>query len=271
MDPTAELDALKRRFERFAQRHEQPDYPTVEHVTYIADLDGTRVVYLTDDRYSRNWFYPRYAGGKLHEPAASRYLMSIVEPDTVFVDVGAHLGYFSMLAAAKAKRVFAIEALEFLVERIHRNGLANHYSNVSTILAAAGEKTGFVPMPKVGRANNAVGKGDGTNLVPMIRLDDYFTGEHRPTVMKIDTEGYELQVLMGAREILKSKPRLLIEVHDTMTEFGHTPAELHQFLSSFGYRVSQIPHRAAGKSLDKGLKEIRAEEMRNVNSMVLCH
>ena len=271
MNPTDEFESLKRKFERFARRYEQPDYPTAEHLTYIAAIDGTRIVYLTDDSYSRGWFYPRYSGGKLHEPGASRYLMSVLDTNSVFVDVGAHLGYFSMLAAAKAKQVFAIEALEFLVERIHRNALANHYTNVNTILAAAGEAPGFVPMPKVGGPSNAIGKNPTAGLVPMMRLDDYFTGEHTPTILKIDTEGYEMQVLLGAKEILKKKPYLLIEVHKTMTDFDYTPADLHKFLTSYGYRISQIPHRVDSTRTEHSLKEVRADDMRLINSMIVCH
>ena len=125
-------------------------------------------------------------------------------------------------------------------------------------------------MSKVGGPNNAIGKGAPTGLVPMIRLDDYFTGEYAPTVIKIDTERYEMQVLLGAQGLLKRKPHLLIEIHETMTNFGHAPADLHKYLTSFGYRISQIPHRSSVGDDARAVKEVRADEMRQINSMVLC-
>lgn len=219
-------------------------YPTPEAVSYIADVGGQRSFFPTDDAYYRSWFYPRYAGGALHEPVASKFLVDSLTAESVFVDVGAHIGYFTVLAAQKARAVFAIEAQESLISRIHRNVAANHLSNVHTILGAAGDRTGFVSIPKAANASTGVRiTGGAGNLVPMLRLDDYFTDGLTPTHVKIDTEGFEYQVLQGMAEILKSKPLLLIEIHNDMQKYGHSIGDLLNLLLGLGYVITPLHHR----------------------------
>ncbi|MEO1000152.1 MAG: FkbM family methyltransferase, partial [Pseudomonadota bacterium] len=176
--------------------------------------------------------------------AGIRFLMRSLKRDSVFVDVGAHLGYFSVIAASVAAKVFAIEPLEFLIQRIHRNAMANHRDNVSTIFAAVGETPGLVAMPKTGSASSSL-DNESQHFVPMIRLDDYFAGDTLPTHLKIDTEGFEYQVLQGARRILESRPVILMEVHEAMDKFGHTRSDLYHLLADeLGYEVSYARHRA---------------------------
>ena len=70
---------------------------------------------------------------------------------------------------------------EALIGRIHRNVAANHLRNVHTIMAAAGDRTGFVTVPKSGTPSTGVKLAGSGNLVPMIRLDDYFAAALTPT------------------------------------------------------------------------------------------
>jgi FkbM family methyltransferase len=251
------------------QNRQAAYYPSEFDITYLSKIDDITAIFMTDDPYSRKWFYPRYAGGKLHEPAASRLLLDILTPENVFIDVGAHLGYFSILAAAKAKKVFAIEALEFLITKIHRNCVANHYTNFHTIYAAAGEKTGFVSVPKASGPKNKVDTKSQESLVPVIRLDDYFAAETAPLVLKIDTEGFEYQILSGAAKILEKKPKLLVEVHRGMRAFGHDRGKLYDLLKGYGYKISMIEHRK--QDSDSGWNEVSREEMTQLNNvMVFC-
>jgi len=216
-------------------------YPSAESISYIANLGITRAFFMTDDRYSHGWFYPRYSGGGLHEPNLTKQLFSSLTSQSVFVDVGAHLGYFSIIAALRAKAVFAIEPQEFRIGRIHRNIAANHLGNVTLMHAAVGEETGFVQIPKVGAPTTKV--GDSTNLVPMIRLDDYFSNTIKPTHIKIDTEGFEYQVLNGGQKLLQSRPVLYIEFHRGMERFGHRGEAMWDMLDGLGYQISVGNHR----------------------------
>jgi predicted RNA methylase len=77
---------------------------------------------------------PRYTGGLLHEPSVSRHIAERLQPDDVFVDVGAHVGYFAVLAAKFCKKVFAFEMQRCLMPLIERNININGFTNVHAIM-----------------------------------------------------------------------------------------------------------------------------------------
>jgi len=265
MKELTDQERTDRRLRRLESTLRRGHYPDPDDISYIAEVGGVRAFFLADEPYSQGWFYPRYANGRLHEAALTQYMMKSLTPDSLFLDVGAHLGYFSVLAALRAGRVFTIEPQEFLIGRIHRNISANHLDNVTLIHAAAGEAPGFAGIPKVGTPGTRVGTSE--NLVPVIRLDEYFGGELMPTHVKIDTEGFEYQVLLGARKILETRPVLFIEVHEKMTNFGYDRKQLYTFLSDSGYRLLHLRHRK-----DEAAEiEVTVEQMMELsNSMVIC-
>lgn len=260
-----EINKRVGRLERRLRALHPTYYPEQEDLSFIADIGGVRAYFPTDDLYVRNWFYPRYRNGLLHEPQVSKYLCDQLDSNSVFVDVGAHVGYFSVIAALRARAVFAIEPQEFLIGRIHRNVVANHLTNVTTMHAAVGDTTGFAPIPKVGGPGTKI--GESNNLVPMIRLDDYFTDERSPTVIKIDTEGFEYQVLEGAKNILQTRPVLLVEVHAKMTEFGYNRQELWELLKSLGYSLRVGDHR---KDVTEFVEVDADDIMKLSNQMLIC-
>ena len=74
---------------------------------------------------------------------------------------------------------------------------------------------GFAEFAKSAGPGGSVSSGSG-NLVPVVRLDDYFTGDLMPSVIKIDTEGYEMNVLRGCTNILRNGFSLIIEAPRAM-------------------------------------------------------
>lgn len=260
-----QMAQIQKRLNRIKGKLSKEFYPNPEGISYILNLDGQKVFFPTDDPYIKSWFYPRYAGGKLHEPVASNFLIRDLDSKSVFVDVGAHLGYFSTIAALRAKLVFSIEPQEFLIGRIHQVISANHFRNVTIMHAAAGGEAGFANIPKVGRPSTKIGTSE--NLVPMIRLDDYFHGDRLPTHIKIDTEGFEYHVLNGSRDILKSRPTLLIEIHNNMNEFGYSKEDLWDLLKSSKYKIFGAKHRNSNSNL----RELDLSALKKLNnSMVIC-
>jgi len=217
---------------------------------------------------ARRFFLPRYAGGRLHEPGASRYVLDALTPRSVFLDVGANLGYFSMLAAGAAHAVFAVEPQERMAALVRANAELNGYANVHVVGAAAGAAPGFVTMPAEGRPGTAVDSVADGFRVPMIRLDDYFATDVAPDVVKIDVEGCELAVLRGATALLARGPHLVIELHRTMADFGARPVDIFEILSDSGYTLKAGAHRSHVLDLtDVGRASL---EERFNNTMVFC-
>ena len=239
-----------------------------EPATHTMRVGEKSVRFNIEHHLSRRFFLPRYANGKLHEEAATRFILDRLSPASTFVDVGSNLGYFSIVAAHFAGTVFAIDPQARLADLVRTNAGLNGLTNVHPICAAAGDRTGFVEMPADGRANTAVDTVSDGIKVPVIRLDDYFNDRYRPDVIKIDVEGYELNVLKGATALLAHGPVLAIELHDSMSDFGASPSEIATLLFDHGYRVRTGRHRSS----EIALSEITPQtpERTFANEMIFC-
>lgn len=241
---------------------------TPEHKTYIARVGARSIFFDTTDAYVRQWFFPRYSGGRLHEPGATQWLTEHLRANHVFVDVGAHIGYFSNVAASICRQVFAIEPQEFMIRRIRANSVINHFDNVAVLHAAVGERPGFGRVPQLGNPRTRVNKvGAGGSLVPMITLDDYFADEYFPNIIKVDVEGFESYVLKGAEKILEKGTTLLIEVHPrALSQNGSSADYVIETIRTFGYSVYGFRHR---EKFDE-LVEVNVSEKLYNNQMIVC-
>lgn len=184
--------------------------------------------------------------GTFYESDLLEHLLLSVPRKGVFVDVGANIGNHTVFFAKyMASRVVAIEPhphnFEILNSVIMKNGL----TNVQTIKTAVGcEKgTATLSLPE-GFENNAGSyaispgsPGQDSVEVTVDSLDtilsQHIEDQQEITLIKIDVEGYEEQVLKGARYILENhRPHLVVEIHS---------AEQHETiekqLASMGYRV----------------------------------
>ena len=141
-----------------------------------------------------------------NEIPVQELLVSILRSGDVFVDVGANVGFFSILAArivGPGGSVIAIEPLEPLARAIQEAAKLNHVE-VSVVRAAAGDGTGDRIALWTARPGGASTSGSdippdvtGQLLVPAVSLDELHRGGRLgdPTLVKIDVEGAELSVL----------------------------------------------------------------------------
>src|SRR5690242_2291625 len=70
---------------------------------YHLKLKDISLTYTTEDEYSKSWFFPRYEGGRYHEPATTNLFINKIKPNDCVLDIGAHLGFFTCLAAKLAR------------------------------------------------------------------------------------------------------------------------------------------------------------------------
>ena len=119
---------------------------------------------------------------------------------------------------------------------------------ITTINAAVGKSSGQVRFAAAhgleSRIETREDACDGVITVPMITLDEALAG-NRIDVIKIDVEGFEQQVIEGARNVLKkerARPRaILVEVHPfAWAETGTTSASFLKLLAAMGYRVEDM-------------------------------
>ena len=172
-----------------------------------------------------------------------------------FVDVGAHMGYFSLKAATAvgpSGRVIAIEPHPEMVRTLRDNIFASRATSVAVEPAACSDSETTLELfsaadsnsgtSSLSRKNASLYGSDGASyIVPAWPLDSIIERANvsRVDVLKIDVEGAELQVLKGAQEtIARYHPVLLIELDDRLLEsMGTSSAEIIGFLSDHGYSL----------------------------------
>lgn len=199
----------------------------------------------------------------LYELDTARLIHRLLKSDSWFVDVGANLGYFTLLAAQWVGQSGRVDAFEpdpinrqRLEQHLHENALGDR---VRIYPIAASSQAGEVELthPRAAGTNHGMASfyksltGEGeTFTVPTARLDKVLDGE--PDLIKIDVEGAELSVIEGLERILTSPapPKLIIE-HNPIScaAAGYRPGDIFAKLTQFqpryrlywiGWRLGEI-------------------------------
>jgi FkbM family methyltransferase len=170
-------------------------------------LGESKFYYRSDDRFIGQ----RVALGK-YEPYETKLILRQLKPNQVVIDVGANIGYYTMLIANKVKKVYALEPDKTNFEILKKNILANNLKNVVAIRAAAGSKKSRLNLYK-SKENLGDHKlyGDGKKeRVRVVKLDELV--REQVNLIKIDTQGWEPEVVAGAKKIItKDKPIIFME------------------------------------------------------------
>ena len=183
-----------------------------------------------------------------HEPLLSLGTLSpFVDKKSVVLDIGAHIGTFSVPVAQRAAKVIAFEpspkTYELLAQNISINNLHNMEARRKGLSSAAGlADLGSRPAENAGGQILRLGEG----AIEISTLDKEISGEVH--AIKIDVEGMELDVFKGGQKLLeKHHPVIFLEVNiKPMKEHGNSVAELSNFLASAGYR-QHYPFFKGGK------------------------
>jgi len=171
----------------------------------------------------------------LNEPAVQQALERYLRPGMTFYDLGANIGFFSLMAArivGPSGRVVSFEADPENVARLRENIAYNKFDNTVVEQKAVWSETKTVMFTRVdvstspdrGLGHVSVGETSGaaTIAIDAISLDQFVLSHVPPDFLKCDVEGSEVAVFEGAQRLLREKrPILLFEMHSI---------ENHQFL-----------------------------------------
>jgi hypothetical protein len=182
-----------------------------------------------------------------HEPRVARLIAREVRPGSIALDVGHMIGYYSLLMAKRTGRGGAVHAFdpdprahERLGENVSRNSMPWITANLLALGARAGTAR-FGIHERIGwSSTKEVKEFSEWTSVPMQTLDDY-VAEHeidltRISVIKVDAEGGELDVLKGARDTLAAgAPHVVVEVIPQRP--GEPARELLEYMRGLGYEA----------------------------------
>jgi len=187
------------------------------------------------------------------EPETARFVMRFLKPGMTFLDIGAHIGEYSLLAGRSVGptgRVDAFEPQPAIFEFLSLNVTNSKLSNISLHNQAIADRTGVVQMSlHSDPAKSSIGALPSPAdiiTVPAITLDELLhTAGVSPNLIKVDAEGAERLILKGAESLLAlpktTAPAWIMEYDpDNCARFGYHPDELLRVFKMFEYATFWI-------------------------------
>ena len=191
-------------------------------------------------------------GGHPYEPGIAATFNRCVKPGMAVVDVGANIGCLTMLLASLVEAsglVVAVEPNPENIKLLEASRRVNGFDQVLVIQAAAGRRTGLLAL-NVSHSNGMTGElpedADAvfaSHPVPCFALDAILPKNRRFGLIKIDTEGAELNALVGLSETINRDRPVIVSEFNPATLPGISRCsgpEYLRFLIARGYRIGVI-------------------------------
>jgi FkbM family methyltransferase len=183
-------------------------------------------------------------GPSAHEHELGPWLRTLLGRG-VFLDVGAHVGHWSVRLAGQARKVIAVEPNPGTARILRTNIAMNKLSNVVVYEVAAWDCDTMLRLAPpeglpIGGGTRVLDDGKGT--VKGVRLDALLAAEPAVDLVKLDVEGADLHALEGMRGLLaRHRPAMLIECHDMYGYYDF--ADMEALISDLGYSYNFVLHR----------------------------
>jgi FkbM family methyltransferase len=172
-------------------------------------------------------FHLAYIRGD-HEPWTADWLDVLLAPGSTFVEVGAHLGYFTLVGAhlvGETGRVIALEPdprnARVLRENVAKGDMSMAVTLIEAVAGAVDGTAEFITghdyVSRLPGSDERLRLADDVGQVVQVRLDSLQLG-NAPLVVKVDVEGAEAQVLQGASQLLSSDADWIVEAHSPALE-----------------------------------------------------
>lgn len=208
-----------------------------------------------------------------YEPVTKKTLARSLKPGMVVADVGAHIGYYSLLAArlvGDSGKVLAFEPCEDTVSILEATVRRNKFENLEVYHCAVGSRREIRPFNITGSSDShgfythPLTKTMRTVQIEQVTLDEII--KTPLDAVKIDVEGAELEVLDGMHEVLARSKKMLIWVEwfpAGMRSAGRDPLDLPYCLAALGFRDIQVLDdcNRVVRQLDETVELIRSADL----------
>jgi FkbM family methyltransferase len=172
---------------------------------------------------------------------------TLIKPGDVVVDIGANIGYYALLEArivGPSGQVLAIEPVAANHAILRQNIAANRFENIRTYNLAVGDYNGIGQMLLSDHSNwsrltqaSIPDATRGHQDVEVVTLDAFLVDKPRPALVRMDVEGYELNILRGMQETMaQAGPKIFVEFHPNLLNEAEID-EFFRILALHGYIV----------------------------------
>lgn len=187
---------------------------------------------------------------KSYEPHVTTVVKDLLKEGDVFLDIGANVGYFTMLASSLVKssgKVIAFEPNPQNLQLIYTSMLESNIGNVDIYPYAVSDKKAILRFTTVGSNGGVVTDSSKAQqyyfLVPAIVADEVLASEEKINLIKIDIEAHEPFAIRGMEKLIrKLKPKIITEFHPWAMKLNNleAPEAYLKQLFDFGYQISII-------------------------------
>jgi FkbM family methyltransferase len=201
-----------------------------------------------------------------YEMPVQEVFSQYLKPGDIFYDIGANVGFFTILAAkivGYGGKVYAFEPEPVNASTVRRNAELNNFAHVTVIEKAVSRSTGVEELWLTEYCGGHTLASVGTKVdtkesitVNTVSIDDLLQQKEidPPTFVKIDVEGAEIDVLQGmSQTIQECQPIIIYEVDDEKKEgLLNKQKEIDDFLLSHGYEIKSLAQSYLGISVNVG-------------------
>jgi FkbM family methyltransferase len=183
-----------------------------------------------------------YSG--LHEFADMAYVLHVLNPDELFIDIGANVGSYTILACgAKKAYGYCFEPVPSTFERLLGNIRINHLTDrVVALNIGLSDREGELTFTDNEDTTNHVIIDDScTDNIIKVKVStlDRIIQDRHPQLIKIDVEGFETLVIDGATETLRdpSLHSVIMELNGSGDRYGFRDEDILQKMNDFGFKA----------------------------------
>jgi FkbM family methyltransferase len=220
------------------------------------------------------------AATRRYEPEVSDMVRSLLRPGGTFIDIGANIGWFSLLAASIVGHSGSVLAIEPNVRNCHLLNASrerNGFSQIDVVAGAVSDRQSWLALETDASNGRVIPLGPlsattaaipCSYAVPAYPLDQLLEerGIDQVDAMKVDVEGVETAVFAGAERLLRDRrPTLAFEWYPEAlcSTGGVEPATPLRLLRDHGYALGVIGHASAAGGMDgPGLSDDEVEGIR---------
>lgn len=201
-------------------------------------FNGKKIFLYPNNRACSGFVYASYP-----DQAEVTELRKIADKDSVFLDIGANIGAYSILLMDKVKALYAFEAHPQTASLCKMNFLLNGVSEnqvINKAVSNSNQPLYFSNLSNGDPLNSIVEKNQHAIEVPCVTLDEFVQKHHFDQnanfILKIDVEGYEHQVLQGATDFLThyNIKAIILET------FSSEHQLIQRWLENLGFKMKMI-------------------------------